>query len=172
MRPVTLRLLAPTDSLQELTDLLHAAYAELAAAGMRFFATHQTVSDTAERAAQGECWVAVSGDRLVGTVTISPPEQTRGCAWYERPEVASFGQLGVDPAFRGQRIGHRLLELASARATAMGARELALDTAEGADRLIALYGSRGFRHVGTADWRPTTNYRSVVMSRALAPGAG
>jgi hypothetical protein len=43
-----------------------------------------------------------------------------------------------------------------------------LDTAEPASGLIALYESWGYRIVGRADWRPNTNYESVLMSCALS----
>ncbi len=68
-----LRALRPGDDLVELTALLHAAYAPLAAAGMRSYASHRDVQATAERAGAGEC------------------------CWYQHPEVATIGQLGVHP---------------------------------------------------------------------------
>lgn len=54
----------------------------------------------------------------------------------------------------------------------MGVKELACDTAEGAVHLIALYKKRGYRQVGTADWKGTS-YISVVLSKTLVgtPGA-
>jgi hypothetical protein len=51
-----------------------------------------------------------------------------------------------------------------ARAIERGARVLALDTAAPATKLIAMYERWGYRIVGAADWRPTTNYESVVMA--------
>jgi hypothetical protein len=43
---------------------------------------------------------------------------------------------------------------------------LALDTAEHAKELIALYKSKGFQFVEYLKW-PDTNYRSVVLAKRL-----
>jgi hypothetical protein len=48
---------------------------------------------------------------------------------------------------------------------------MALDTAEPAAGLIELYRHWGYEVVGTHDWRPHTNYVSVVMKRAIEPRA-
>ena len=56
------------------------------------------------------------------------------------------------------------MELAAQR----GAQTMALDTAAPATRLISLYESWGYRIVGSADWRPKTNYESVLMARPIA----
>ena len=48
-----------------------------------------------------------------------------------------------------------------------GATTLALDTAQPATALIAMYESWGYRMVGECDWRPFTNYPSVVMAQPL-----
>lgn len=47
---------------------------------------------------------------------------------------------------------------------------MGLDTAQPASTLIAMYESWGYRVVGECDWRPLTNYTSVVMSRQLVGG--
>jgi hypothetical protein len=52
------------------------------------------------------------------------------------------------------------------RARELGAREIALDTAEPATHLVSWYTRLGFRFVEHWQWS-YTNYRSVVLSRAL-----
>jgi hypothetical protein len=44
---------------------------------------------------------------------------------------------------------------------------MALHTAQPATTLIAMYQSWGYEVVGTCDWRPQTNYLSVLMSKSL-----
>lgn len=61
------------DSVEQLTLLLHRAYADHAAAGRVFFASYQNPQDTQHRLSKGECWVAMNGNALVGTVTVSAP---------------------------------------------------------------------------------------------------
>ncbi len=149
----------------ELTALLHRAYAPLAAAGMRFLASHQDEAKTRERCAEGECWVAVEGPRIVGTISWRPSRGEPG-TWYGRPGVASFGQFAVEPELQGRGIGRELIGRVEQRAREEGYAELACDTAEGAAELIALYARLGYRLVGHVQW-DVTNYRSVVLSKRL-----
>jgi ribosomal protein S18 acetylase RimI-like enzyme len=161
-----IRPLRGDDSLDALTDLLHRAYARLADMGLRYMATHQDVAVTRKRVEQGQCLVAVNGATLCGTIIIKTAAQTKGSPWYDRPDVASIGQFAVDPAIQGRGLGRRLMALAEQSASASGARELALDTAEPATHLIAWYERLGYRHIEHADWGHT-NYRSVIMSKTL-----
>ena len=166
---VTFRPLERSDSIAELTGLLHRAYAALATQGFRFWASHQDEEATRRRISEGDCFVAIADGRIVGTITLKKKHLTKGSPWYDRPEVASFGQFAVDPALQGRGIGSALLEIVERQAVRDGVRELALDTAEGATALIEMYSKRGFRFIEHVDWRPDTNYRSVVMSKRLAP---
>jgi len=163
---ITIRPLLPTDSLVELTQLLHRAYAGLAAMGLRYMATHQSVEVTRSRVENGECFVALTDGAVCGTIVFKNTERTRGCPWYDRPDVASFGQFGVDPLLQAAGIGRRLMALAEERARVSGASEIALDTAEPAHHLIGWYTRLGYRHIEYADWKHT-NYRSVIMSKTL-----
>ncbi len=162
-----LRRLRPDDDLNALTALLHSAYAPLAAQGLAYVATHQSVEITAKRAARGECWVAVDDGQLIATATLCAPGTGAGCQHYRRPDVATVAQVAVHPDRQGQGVGAALLAHVEARAGALDARELALDTAIYARQLIAMYNRRGYRFVQHIDWRPHTNYTSVVLSKAL-----
>lgn len=162
-----IRLWQGGDSLSELTVLLHRAYAPLAAQGMRFLASHQDEAKTRARITEGECHVALWEGRLAGTICFYGPEKKGGTPHYDRADVAFFGQFAVEPSLQGKGIGTALLNWVERRAIETGAKHLALDTAEGARRVIAFYESRGFRFVEFADWRPVTNYRSVIMSKSL-----
>lgn len=166
LRGVRLRPLADSDSLEDLTELLHRAYAPLLAAGMRFHASHQDVAVTRERCADGEAWVAEEGGRVVGTITYHAPGRSGGTPWYERPGVASFGQYAVEPGLQGRGIGRALMDLVERRAREDGAREIACDTSERAAHLIEKYQRRGYRFVEHAQW-DVTNYRSVVLSKTV-----
>jgi len=166
MDGVRLRRLEATDSLDELTDLLHRAYAPHAAAGLKFLATWQDVQTTKQRAESGECWVAVLDGRLVGTITIYRPGMDHNSPLFDRPGVASFGQFAVDPSIQLRGVGSALERLAEERATEMGAAEMVIDTAEPADTLRLRYERRGYRAIGITQWN-VTNYHSVVLSKAL-----
>jgi GNAT superfamily N-acetyltransferase len=163
---VGLRLLGPVDDIATLTALLHRAYAPLAARGLRYLASHQDNATTRRRISGGECWLAEAAGRLIGTITLRDAHRTNGCPWYDRPDVASFGQFAVDPLWQGRGVGSRLVDRVERRARENGVAELALDTAETADDLIAFYTRRGYRFVDHVRW-DAVNYRSVVLSKRL-----
>ena len=164
--PIAYRRLLPGDDLETLTVLLHEAYAPLAAAGMRFVASHQDVETTRQRIARGEAFVAVSNEVVVATITLADAGATNGSPFYDRPDVADFGQFAVRPSFQRRGVGSRLIEIVEARAREKGVAELALDTSEHATELIAMYTRKGFRFVEYAQW-DSVNYRSVILSKTL-----
>jgi GNAT superfamily N-acetyltransferase len=169
--PVVYRYLQNSDDLQALTVLLHHAYAPLAAAGMRFVASFQVVEVTRRRVSAGETIVAVEHDRIIGTITLKPPDATKGSPFYDRPDVASVGQFAVAPEHQHRGIGTLLGGLAEQRAKQLGAQYLALDTSERAAHLIAIYEAHGFEKVENVQWEGL-NYRSVVMAKRLTPSWG
>jgi GNAT superfamily N-acetyltransferase len=161
-----LRLLSPADDLIALTAMLHRAYAALARRGMHFLASHQGVDVTRSRLAKGECWVVEADGAIIGTIVLKDAASTRGSPWYDRPEVACFGQFAVEPTWQGRGIGSALVDKVERRALEKGVTELALDTADGADDLIAFYARRGYRFIEHVKWNDV-NYRSVIMSKRL-----
>ncbi len=164
---VRYRFLAETDDINAITELLHRAYAPLAQAGLHYVASHQSTDVTRRRLDKGDTIVAVADGGIVGTVTLARTSSTRGSSFYDRPDVASFGQFGVDPAFQGTGVGSTLLALVEALAVERGVGELALDTSEQAEHLIRFYTSRGYRFVECVRW-PDVNYRSMILAKALA----
>ena len=165
---VTYRGLSASDDIGAITELLHEAYAPLAAAGMRFLASHQDAAVTQERMAQGETFVATDGDVIIGVVTLLEAAATQGSPFYDRPDVAGLGQFAVRPDYQRRGIGARLMEIVEDRARQNGVVELALDTAEHASDLIAMYERRGYRFIEYVRW-DVVNYRSKILSKTLAP---
>ncbi|MCM2579743.1 GNAT family N-acetyltransferase [Streptomyces meridianus] len=167
-RDVKTRRLAVGDSVEELTALLHRSYADHAAADRVFFASYQSVRDTAERVGKGECWLAFRGAELVGSVTVA--------AAYAVPETypapagaGAFWQLAVDPLYRAKGLGQQLLTLAEQRLAALGSAEVVIDTSAQAVDLIGWYRRHGYVPVGTWRW-DVTNYASVVLLKDLVHG--
>lgn len=165
---IVVRELAATDSIADLTALLHAAYAQLGGMGFNYTAVDQTGDVTRERIARGLRLVATGDGALVGTIIFHAPGRSAGCPCYERPDVATIGQFGVLPGRQGTGTGTRLLREAERLAIASGATELALDTSEGAGHLIGWYEREGFRFLEYAQC-PGKTYRSVIMSKRLGP---
>lgn len=167
MDELEIRRLRDEDSREELTELLHRAYAELGSLGFRYRAVDQDVEMTRKRLTKGECYVAVHAEVVVGTALLQPPSVSApSCEWYDRPDVAVLSQFAVEPRFQRRGWGGQLMTRAEQRAVELGAVELTVDTAEGATHLIELYLRRGYRQVGLEQWEHT-NYRSVLLSKRL-----
>jgi len=164
------RPLAESDSIDELTGLLHRAYARLGQLGLNYTAVDQSAEVTAQRIRGGACYVATLDDALVGTIVVQPTYAENACEYFTRPGVAAAHQFAVEPARQSLGIGRMLLARAEAWAHANGFRELAMDTAEQATHLIDLYARLGYRHAGWVQW-PGKVYRSVVLSKRLPPDA-
>ncbi|MEV7186430.1 GNAT family N-acetyltransferase [Kitasatospora sp. NPDC093102] len=157
------------DSVAGLTRLLHRAYADHASAGRLFFASYQSTQDTADRVAKGECWLAVRGAELLGSVTVAAPYAVPEA--YPAPVGAgSFWQLAVDPARQGTGLGQRLLTLAEERIVALDSTKAVIDTSTQAVDLIGWYHRRGYQPIGRWRW-DVTNYESVVLLKDLAEAA-
>jgi ribosomal protein S18 acetylase RimI-like enzyme len=162
---LTVRALRVDDDAGEITRRVHATYARHLGSGLRFWGTRQSVDETRERLASGQALVMTASGRIVGTVVARPPQPTSEVMVYRDPHAWSIAQLAVAPDLRGQGAGRRLHDAAVMAARTAGARRIALDTALPATGLIELYRRWGYRIVGEVDWRPHTNYLSVVMAR-------
>jgi len=168
-RKVAVRLLDARDSVHELTELLHRAYQRHADRGIRAIAAYQDPTVTIKRIQGGECHLASLRDderRFVGTIVFKDAEHTKGTPWFERPEVASFSQLAVEPYLQGRGIGGLLIRTAERRAIETGAEEIALSTPEPATELVTMYLHKGYRFIEYKEW-PGTNYRSLIMSKPI-----
>ncbi len=172
----TVRPIAPSDSLEALTALLHRAYAPLGAKGLNYTAVDQRVDDTARRFASGHGFVAEQDGVIVGTVVVNGPldadekPDARACAWYLRRDVAHLHQLGVEPAAQGQGTGPALIAACERWAVDQGFRAMALDTAMPATHLRQRYAALGYADVGDVQWSGK-RYRTVIMVKPLSGDA-
>lgn len=177
---ITIRRLSPTDSVAELTSLLHRAYAKQIEMGLKPLAGRQDERTTLKRVFSGECYVAVQHvyvpdaqmlppyhrQKLVGCILFHEIEESEGPPWFTRTDVASFSQFAVDPDLQGLGIGQALLDRTEERAREEKAAELACSMAEPDTDLLNFYLRRGFRLIETWQW-PYTNYRSAILSKTL-----
>ena len=164
---VEFRRLTGGDSLADLTELLHRAYAPLLAAGLNYTASYQDEEITRRRCGDGTCFVGVLDGRIVATAVLRGPLPKSKVELYRRPGVFSFGQFAVEPALQGRGVGSRLLAVLEAEAAAQGAVELACDTAVPAAHLVRYYAARGYRTVDLTRWDGKT-YESFLLSKPLA----
>ena len=156
------------DSFEEVTDLLHLAYGFHIDKGVTFGAATQGVEKTRRRIKESSCsYLARVNGRIVGVISyydhrryLTEPE------WYERADVGHFAQFAVNPELQCAGIGQALLEAVEERALADGKVELSCDTATAAAGLVAYYGRKGYREVGTHQWR-NARHSNVVLSKQL-----
>jgi len=165
---VLIRRLRPTDSIDDMTSMLHRAFSRLGRMGLRCGAVDQPAEVTLERAERGDCYVAIEDEKIIGTMTLQAPARRSGCPWYRNDHVASLHQLAVDPRDQGRGCGKALLSVAMRWARERGYREIALDTPADAAHLIEFYRAQGFRAVASFQ-RPDKSYRSAVLSKGVAP---
>ncbi|MCC6402942.1 MAG: GNAT family N-acetyltransferase [Fimbriimonadaceae bacterium] len=165
---IEIRQMQADDSFEELTHLLHTAYAELAEMGLSFTACVQCVETTRHRAAKGVCFLAFEKSTMIGTANLVTVFEDHDPREYREAGVAVLGQFGVAPSYRGRGVGRQLLQVCCDTALYQGFRRLLLDTAEPAEHLVRYYTKHWFRVVGTHQWLDK-NYRSVIMAMPLAP---
>ena len=159
---------AKTEDLVALTALIRAAYAPRALKGLRYWATHQSVEATGKRLSRGVGFVGEVAGELVATITLSKPDPESKVPLLRDEHTWSFGQFAVAPQHKGKGYGRRIHDAALQCAALEGCQVMALHTAEPAAELIQMYRSWGYVQVGTCDWRPHTNYLSVLMTKPLA----
>jgi uncharacterized damage-inducible protein DinB/GNAT superfamily N-acetyltransferase len=172
MGRVNIRLLAARDSIDALTALLHRAYAPLATRGMNYTAATQSAAVTRQRIAEGQCMVAELDGQVAGTVTVSGPADvltapwTSSVPWFRERDTAQFHQFAVEPQCQRRGVGRRLVTACEEWAREHGYRRMALDVAEPATELRALYQRLGYADVGQVQW-DGKRYRSVIMQKSL-----
>lgn len=165
---LTVRTFADEDA-DDLTGLLHAAYAELGARGMNFTAVDQTPETTLKRARGGRCWIVQGGVHILGTLTMSlPPSKTvQGLTAEARVAARAWlNQVAVAPSHQGAGIASHLWMLGQEWARSVGATSVGVDTAIPAQHLVRMYGAWGFEHRDVIHWEGKT-YDSAVMTRQL-----
>lgn len=166
-KEIHIRLYKPSDSISEITELLHKSYKQLADLGFKYLATHQDDNETEKRLKKGISYLALDGKKIISTVSLyHNNSESYNCNWYQKKNVAHFGQFGVLPEYQKKGIGNNMMDLIEAKAKELGETELALDTAEGAEHLINFYKQRGYRFIEYVNW-DVTNYRSVILSKKL-----
>ena len=101
-----------------------------------FAATTPTSDQVLERMREGPFWVALEGDRIVGTASV-----------VAKSEGLYIRGMAVLPAARGRKTGWLLLEHMEAFAVQNGLRRLLLSTTPFLSRAIRLYERFGFRRI-------------------------
>ena len=86
--------------------------------------------------------VAESEGRVIGTVTLLPPNDPGSRAW--TPQTADLRYLAVDPAFHGKGVGEKFLEALKENALKWKVNGICLHIRKGADGLARFYSKHGY----------------------------
>lgn len=104
---------------------------------------------------------------LGASSTADPATNTEsiGCvALVKKAEgVYELAKMAVTPAAQGQGVGAALMEAAIARARALGARKVLIETSSKLPNAIRLYERFGFRHLKGAECAPSPYTRCDVQ---------
>ena len=111
----------------------------------------------------GKCWIAMDGDRIVGTLSVRFVTRNN---WYSKGKTPDYMLAGVLPEYQGKHINSMLAERAFEYAKSEGYAVMELDTAENNAHAIKVYEHQGFRLVDYVAKRDVDHY-SVVMAKWL-----
>lgn len=139
---LTIRLVAPdehADAGRLTVDAYRHSYEGLTAGYLA------SLADVATRVAQGEVWVALDGDEIVGTVWTPRPGERLSPLAVEGE--LDFRQLAVAPTARGRGVGEALTRHVIELARARGAERVVMNSGPEMLGAHALYLKLGFRRL-------------------------
>jgi len=124
------------------------------------------LADVAGRAARSELLVVRDGaGRVVGSVALVLAGDFGEVTTSD--EEAAFRMLVVDPAARGQGVGHLLVGACLERARAAGKRRMVISTDPRMTSAHRLYERLGFTRLPERDWSPMPGTDLLVYAREL-----
>jgi GNAT superfamily N-acetyltransferase len=171
MNNFAIRRLNSTDSIEEITRMLHRAFAPMARLGANCQCADRSPSATREGMERGDCLVAVTDRGIVGTLTLRACDPFSAIGHYRKSGVASLHQFAVDPVCQGGGIGRSLLKVAAMWARMRQFSELALDAPAVALDVRAFLAHQGFKLVQFARLADQ-GHDSVILSKPVSPVLG
>jgi GNAT superfamily N-acetyltransferase len=165
---IKIRMFELGDSVEELTLLIHRAFAHYRDRGANLTAVDQSPEQTVERALAGVCFLAFDGPTLVGTMSLRGPFEKSQCPLLTQPDVCFTSQFAVEPSRQGEGIGEMIGDAVRAVAIADGFTIQACDVhAETPPRQLAWWlNTRGFTVMDRFRWEGK-NYDSLLLARRL-----
>lgn len=148
-------------SWQDLQSLLNDAHQSNLLKGMKYATLGQSVEQLKEKVTNSKVYVALKGDKLVGTATI----QFRSINhWYHNGVVGLLKLTGVIYNMQGEGIGNLLLKVRCNAAKQLGVPLLITDSAEHNETIKHMYLKNGFSIVDCCKY-PSNNFVSNVYAR-------
>ncbi len=134
--------------------------------GLNFIATFQSVEYTQKYFKKGECYVLVSGEKLLGAVFYDTSMWDDVPDIYKLSDSVLIGKFAVEPELQNKGLGSKLMDFVEAHAKLNKKNRVVLDTSEKAFHLIDYYQKRGYKYIHHWQW-PDVNYKSVILSKEL-----
>ena len=159
-------------SWEEITDVIHDAYAEREKQNLHFAAFKSTPKENAQKIIDGKCFVALDGSKVEGVVFLSCPScpylinKNGQGKWYCDKNYGKVINLAVKEKYKSRGIGRKLLERLIEECKKQKLDSIMIDTSSKLKRLNKFYDSYGFKKVDYISW-PTTNYYTIVRRLCL-----
>lgn len=152
---MALEIIPKPDSIswEEITDLLHRAFAEHSSRGLHYGACTQSSEVTRQRAGDGICLVALLDGKLVGTGLVNIQQR------YGK-KIGYLSQLGVLPEVKGQGIGTKIKEMVIDICRQRRADAIYCNTSEKAGKVVKFYLEGRWQKIGLLSFE-NTNYYSI-----------
>lgn len=151
----------PFDAIHELLFEAHRVNRECGINMSTAFLTGEEIEKRIGK--DGKCYVALDGDRVVGTISIRMVERN---TWYAKGKIPDYMLVGILPEYQGRGIYTMLAKKVFDFSKQQGYQVLELDTAETNTHAIQVYKHQGFKIVGYK--RPNSDHYSVVMAKWLS----
>lgn len=166
---VSIRRFMTGDSIDDITAMLHRAYARQIEAGLAPLAGRQDNARTLDRILNSESYLAFADEKqtqIVGVILFNEHERATFPEYFLKAGVAHFAMFAVDPLAQAAGIGAQLLDVCEKRTLEIGATHLSLSMAKPDVALFRYYKRRGYEHVQDWQW-PYTNYVSQILAKEL-----
>src|SRR5262249_48215731 len=151
--------MAEPDDAMAIASVLHESFVEYKSLYTRegFAATTPTRDQIHARMKEGPVWVALQGDKIIGTVSA-----------IHKAEALYIRGMAILPGARGLRIGALLLRQIERFASEQGCKRLSLSTTPFLSRAIRLYEQYGFKR-STDGPHDLFGTPLLTMEKALEP---
>lgn len=150
-------------SWNEIQRLLNEAHKTNIEKGLIYATYNQSIEELKEKVKNGKCFVAMDGDKIVGTATI----QFRNLNyWYHNGPIGLLKLLAIHPAYRGKNIAQKLLDARINCAISQKIKVIVTDSAERNLAIKKLYLNNNFRIVDCCKYK-NNNFITIVYAKWL-----
>lgn len=148
-------------SYDEIHEVLYAAHAVNRAKGMNMHNAELSGEELKEsiEGKNGKCYVAMDGDRVVGTTSYELRSRNR---WYAKGTIPYLTKAGVLPEYNGKGVYKTLAKYRDEEVAKLDCSVSEFDTAEHNDRIQEIWAKKGARKVSFIAPKDADHYSVVI----------